>query len=105
MSRSGARQDTRSTLWARPDSTACRATLVFVGPPSGTVTFLFSDIEGSTRLWESSPEGMRFALARHDTIVRQAIEGYGGYVFGTGGDGFAAALSRCRAAGPESHHG
>jgi predicted ATPase len=37
---------------------------------------------------------MRSALARHDTIVRQAIEGYGGYVFGTGGDGFAAAFSR-----------
>lgn len=62
--------------------------------PAGTVTFLFSDIEGSTRLWESSPESMQDCLARHDTIVRSAIEASGGYVFATGGDGFAVAFDR-----------
>jgi class 3 adenylate cyclase len=58
------------------------------------VTFLFSDVEGSTRLWESHGEEMRSALAVHDGIVRGEIEGHGGYVFATGGDGFAAAFSR-----------
>ena len=56
-----------------------------VGVPSGTVTFLFTDIEGSTRLWESAPEAMRAALARHDAILRSTIEGHGGYVFAGGG--------------------
>ena len=65
-----------------------------MGGPSGTVTFLFTDIEGSTRLWESAPEAMRVALARHDALVRGAIDARGGYVFSTGGDGFAAAFGR-----------
>ena len=46
--------------------------------PSGTVTFLFTDIEGSTRLWDDDPEGMRLALARHDEIMRSSIESSGG---------------------------
>jgi predicted ATPase/class 3 adenylate cyclase len=58
------------------------------------VTFLFSDIEGSTRLWERAPEQMRAAVERHDEILRQAIEACGGYVFATGGDGFAVAFQR-----------
>ncbi len=62
--------------------------------PSGTVTFLFTDIEGSTGLWEAVPEDMRAALERHDSIVRSAIDGHDGYVFSTGGDGFAAAFAR-----------
>src|SRR5918994_6878065 len=57
-------------------------------PPTGTVTFLFTDIEGSTKLWEKSPRGMQAALTRHDTIVREAIEGHGGFVFKTVGDAF-----------------
>lgn len=63
-------------------------------PPTGTVTFLFTDIEGSTRLWEEHPSGMRTALALHDRLLRDAIAGGGGYVFATGGDGFAAAFQR-----------
>ena len=62
--------------------------------PSGTVTFLFTDIEGSTRLWEAAPEAMRKAVARHDDVVRWVVEAHGGYVFATGGDGFAAAFRR-----------
>jgi predicted ATPase/class 3 adenylate cyclase len=62
------------------------------GLPSGTVTFLFTDIEGSTRLWDAAPEAMGLALARHDEIVRGAIDGHRGLVFATGGDGFAAAF-------------
>jgi predicted ATPase/class 3 adenylate cyclase len=65
-----------------------------MGAPSGTVTFLFTDIEGSTGLWESAPEAMRAALARHDEIVRGSIEAHDGYVFSTGGDGFGAAFAR-----------
>jgi predicted ATPase/class 3 adenylate cyclase len=65
-----------------------------VGAPSGTVTFLFTDIEGSTRLWESAPDAMRSALVRHEVIVRSAIESHEGFVFATSGDGFAAAFGR-----------
>ena len=60
--------------------------------PSGTVTFLFTDIEGSTKLWEQYPEPMKRALARHDGLLRQAIEGHGGHVIKTTGDGFHAAF-------------
>lgn len=45
--------------------------------PSGTVTFLFTDIEGSTRLWEQQPEVMQATLARHDTLLREVIESRG----------------------------
>ena len=58
------------------------------GLPSGTVTFLFTDIEGSTPLWDSFPGAMGAALARHDEIVRSAIDARQGRVFSTGGDGF-----------------
>ena len=52
--------------------------------PAGTVTFLFSDIEDSTRLWEEMPAEMAAALEIHDGIVRGTIEQHGGYVFATG---------------------
>jgi predicted ATPase/class 3 adenylate cyclase len=58
--------------------------------PSGTVTFLFTDLEGSTRLWEEYPDAMRGALARHDAVLRHAIEAHGGYVVKTTGDGLHA---------------
>ncbi|MDH3683912.1 MAG: adenylate/guanylate cyclase domain-containing protein, partial [Acidimicrobiia bacterium] len=58
------------------------------------MTFLFTDIEGSTRLWEEHPTAMRAALERHDQILRSAIEAHGGYVFSTGGDGFGASFQR-----------
>jgi predicted ATPase/class 3 adenylate cyclase/DNA-binding winged helix-turn-helix (wHTH) protein len=61
-------------------------------PPSGIVTLLMSDIEGSTRLWEAYPEQMAIALRRHDDLVRRIIEDHGGYVFKTVGDAFCAAF-------------
>ena len=64
------------------------------GAPSGTVTFLFTDIEGSTSLSEVSPDAMRVALERHDSILRSVIDDHGGSVFSTGGDGFAVAFAR-----------
>jgi predicted ATPase/class 3 adenylate cyclase/DNA-binding CsgD family transcriptional regulator len=60
--------------------------------PGGTLTFLFTDIEDSTRLWKDAPTDMADALQVHDAIVRGAIQRHGGYVFGTGGDGFGAAF-------------
>src|SRR5579871_4222898 len=60
--------------------------------PSGTVTFLFTDIEGSTKLWEQYPEAMRSALARHDALLKEAIESHNGHVFKTMGDAFCAAF-------------
>jgi class 3 adenylate cyclase len=56
------------------------------------VSLLFTDIEGSTRLWDLFPEAMERALRRHDEIVRSALEGQGGTVFATAGDSFAAAF-------------
>src|SRR5215475_2416262 len=61
--------------------------------PSGTVTFLFTDIEGSTQLWATQHEAMRTALARHDALLREAIEAHGGRVFKTVGDAFCAAFA------------
>jgi predicted ATPase/class 3 adenylate cyclase len=66
--------------------------------PTGTVTLLFTDIEGSTRLWEAEPEAMTLGLRRHDEIVRSTIEQAGGYVFKTIGDAFCAAFSTAEAA-------
>src|SRR5882672_10364190 len=60
--------------------------------PGGTVTFLFTDIEGSTRLWEEQPDTMRLALSRHDALLRAAIETNDGVVFKTIGDAFCAAF-------------
>jgi predicted ATPase/class 3 adenylate cyclase len=59
---------------------------------SGMVTFLFTDIEGSTRLWEEEPERMKPALARHDTISRTAVESHRGVVVKMTGDGVHAAF-------------
>lgn len=58
--------------------------------PNETYTFLFTDIEGSTRLWETQYEAMKSALSRHDALLRVAIESHGGHVFKTGGDAFYA---------------
>jgi class 3 adenylate cyclase len=67
------------------------------GPPSGTVTLLFTDVEGSTRLWDTERDAMAAALRRHDEILRDSIERAGGYVFKTAGDSFCAAFSAARA--------
>jgi class 3 adenylate cyclase len=61
-------------------------------PPTGTVTLLFTDIEGSTRMWERSPQAMQAALARHDGLLKWTIEEHGGYVFKTVGDAFCCAF-------------
>ena len=61
--------------------------------PTGTVTFLFTDIEGSTRLWETQHAAMQQALAHHDEILRDAIETNDGYVVKTTGDGAHAAFA------------
>ncbi len=60
--------------------------------PAGTVTFLFSDIEGSTQRWERNAEAMSAALQRHDALMRESIEAHGGYVFKVIGDAFCAAF-------------
>ena len=61
--------------------------------PSGVVTFLFTDVEGSAGLWERDEPGMDVALARHDRVVRAAMDAHGGRVFSTAGDSFAAAFA------------
>jgi predicted ATPase/class 3 adenylate cyclase len=66
--------------------------------PSGVVTFLFTDIEGSTRRWESDAESMRAALAAHDEVLRNAIAPHGGFLFKHTGDGVCAAFASPRSA-------
>lgn len=61
-------------------------------PPTGTVTFLYTDIEGSTALWEQAPQVMTVTHARHNEIVRRVIEANHGYVFQVNGDEFCAAF-------------
>src|SRR5437899_2979262 len=61
--------------------------------PRGTVTFLFTDMEGSTRLWEEYPEQTRRAHVRHDAILAEAIDSHGGRVVKSTGDGVHAAFA------------
>src|SRR6478672_171263 len=61
--------------------------------PSGAVTFLFTDVEGSTRLWAEHTDAMNRAVSRHDELMRAAVDAYGGSVFATGGDSFAVAFA------------
>lgn len=67
-------------------------------PPTGTITFLFSDIEGSTKKWEKQPEAMRVALAEHDRMLREIFTSTGGYVFKTVGDAFCVAFDTAQSA-------
>jgi predicted ATPase/class 3 adenylate cyclase len=60
--------------------------------PTGTITFFFTDIENSTKLWGQFPDAMKAALARHDEILRQAIEEHNGTIIKKTGDGFHAAF-------------
>ncbi|HEY8744987.1 MAG TPA: adenylate/guanylate cyclase domain-containing protein, partial [Chloroflexota bacterium] len=55
--------------------------------PTGTVTFLFTDVEGSTRLWEQQPEAMRQALVRHDAIIDAEVDRHAGVVVRPRGEG------------------
>ena len=66
--------------------------------PSGVVTFLFTDIEGSTRRWEADAEAMRAALLEHDDVLRAAIEEHEGFLFSHTGDGVVAAFTSPRSA-------
>ena len=71
--------------------------------PTGTVTFLFTDLEGSTRLWEQHPEAMKPALARHDEILRDAIAAHNGHVVKMTGDGAHAAFGDATSAVLAAH--
>jgi class 3 adenylate cyclase len=66
---------------------------VTAAAPSGVVTFLFTDIEGSTRRWESDAAAMRAALLAHDEVLRSSTEAHDGYVFSHTGDGVVAAFA------------
>ena len=66
--------------------------------PFGTVTFLMSDIEGSTRRWVEQPDTMRVALAKHDDVIADAVESNDGWLFRHTGDGFVAAFGSARSA-------
>src|SRR5262249_25877842 len=61
--------------------------------PSGVVTFLFTEVEGSPRRWEADAQAMRAALVVHDKVLRTAIEAYDGFLFSHTGDGFVAAFA------------
>lgn len=67
-------------------------------PPTGTVTFLFTDVQGSTSLWEQDRDAMAAAVRQHDEILHAAAEAHDGYVFTTAGDSFAVAFQRAEPA-------
>ena len=67
-----------------------------LGLPRGTVTFLFTDVEGSTRLLSSLGDGYAELLAAHQRVLRHAIDSYGGCEVGTQGDAFFVAFARAR---------
>lgn len=67
-------------------------------PPTGEVAFLFTDLQGSTAAWERAPERMNEVMARHDDILRSAIEHHRGVVFSVAGDAFGAAFATVDAA-------
>jgi len=75
-----------------------------MNPASRTLTFLFTDIEASSRLWEKYPDAMRVAVARHDAILREAIETQRGQVVKTTGDGFHAVFAIAQDAVAASLH-
>lgn len=61
--------------------------------PLGRVTFLFTDIQGSTRLWEDDPAGMKASLEIHDAVMSDVIDRHGGYLVKSMGDGVMAAFA------------
>src|SRR5258706_15561308 len=61
--------------------------------PFGTITFLFTDVEASTQLWENHPQAMRAALAQHDAILRETIETNTGHLIKSTGDGALAGFA------------
>ena len=65
-------------------------------PPSGTVTFLLTDLEGSTRMWEQDPDAMKTAMVRHDELLEKTVAAHRGFVFSRMGDGMAAAFATAR---------
>ena len=69
-----------------------------VRKPSGVVTFLFTDIEGSTRRWESDADSMRPALVAHDEVLRETVAAHDGWLFKHTGDGVCAAFGSPRSA-------
>jgi hypothetical protein len=81
-------------LW---DSAGVSADLA-AAAPSGVVTFLFTDVEGSTRRWETDADLMRKALVPHDEVLHTAIEKHDGFVFKHTGDGVCAAFASPRSA-------
>jgi class 3 adenylate cyclase len=98
--------DRPSTAWLAgrvshmcdPGTTERRQVAVTSAAPSAPKTFLFTDVQGSTALWERHPTEMHTALAEHDRIVRAAVAAAGGQVFSTAGDSFAVAFESAAAA-------
>lgn len=65
-------------------------------PPSGTVTFLFTDVEGSTQRWEKYPAAMQLAFSRQEQIIREATARHNGYAYKMIGDAFQIAFAKAR---------
>jgi class 3 adenylate cyclase len=79
--------------WGVADGVRVSGGAQHAAAPSGVVTFLFTDIEGSTRRWEADPDAMRAALESHDAVLRAAIEAHGGWLFKHTGDGVCAVFA------------
>jgi DNA-binding SARP family transcriptional activator len=93
-----ASEATATTASVGPGSYSLVSTERSRGRPTGIVTFLLTDVEGSTQAWEAQAGAMDLALRAHDAIVTGAVNAAGGYVFSTAGDSFAVAFSDAAAA-------
>ena len=71
---------------------------MIMGIPTGYISFLFTDVEGSTKLWDADSDAMAASLQLHDEVMRGEVESRGGHVFSTAGDAFAVAFSSDEAA-------
>src|ERR1700704_5563822 len=74
-------------LTCTPRRCTCASATIMIALPTGTVTFLFTDVEGSTRLWERAPDSMRRALARHDELIDNAVSAHAGVLVRPRGEG------------------
>ena len=74
-------RDMATIAWLRGTYGVGRGDAMTAAAPSGVVTFLFTDIEGSTRRWEADADAMRAALLAHDEVLRTAIEAHDGFLF------------------------
>src|SRR5207248_3087638 len=76
-----------SLMWSAPPDAPSPLPVRGVELPTGSVTFLLTDVEGSTRLWDADPDGMAAALLQHDAAIGESVGAAGGWIIKSKGEG------------------